>query len=115
MSDPNCRSDAQVELATAIGTWLGPILGAIATVLMANVLEARSKKFTPAASDLESSTSDRCSGLHQDMTADIVSVRQELERIVASQDAQQKQIDCLTANGGESLILLVMVKTRLNW
>ncbi|CRL31251.1 unnamed protein product [Penicillium camemberti] len=38
MSDPNCRSDARVELATAIGTWLGPILGAIATVLMANVL-----------------------------------------------------------------------------
>ncbi|OQE44165.1 hypothetical protein PENCOP_c002G02951 [Penicillium coprophilum] len=65
MSDPHCRSDAQVELATAIGTWLGPILGAIATVLMANVLDARSKNSTSAASDLEISTSDRCSRLHQ--------------------------------------------------
>ncbi|KAJ5189328.1 hypothetical protein N7491_005657 [Penicillium cf. griseofulvum] len=77
MSDPDCRSDARVELATAVGTWLGPILGAITTVLMANVLDAHSKT-SPAASDLESSTSDRCNCIHEGITADIESARQEL-------------------------------------
>lgn len=101
MSDPNCRSDARVELATSIDTWLGPILGAIATALMAYVLDARSKKPTPAASDLESSTSDSSSHLRKEMLANIKTMRQELDRIRVSQDAQQKQIDCLTANGGK--------------
>jgi hypothetical protein len=93
MSDPNCRSDARVELATAIGTWFGPVLGAIATVLMAYVLDARSKKSTPAASDPESSNSDRCGHSHQVTVADVESMRQGLGKTAVSQDAQQKKID----------------------
>lgn len=93
-------SDARVELGTALGTWLEPVLGAIAGAFITNVLDARSKKFTPAASDLESSNSDRISHSLVDMATTIRSMGQRLERMQASQDVQQQRINCLIANGG---------------
>ncbi|KAJ5840858.1 hypothetical protein EN45_103330 [Penicillium chrysogenum] len=106
MSDQNCSSTAQVELATSLGTWFGPLIAAIAGILVDRALDAYSKKSpTPTAADTERSLSDEVFPTLRGLEADINSMRSEArvtqESMDALRDNLQRQIDAISSTGGK--------------
>ncbi|CAI7649393.1 unnamed protein product [Penicillium bialowiezense] len=113
MSDPIPLSCAQVELVTSVGTWLSPVAGAIATVLMAHVLGAFSKKPNPPSPpDLERGISGELTGggntngflfrllmLSRRMVSDQKKIFSSQDEIISTQVKMQRQIDSLIERG----------------